>query len=390
MTVTIEPPDIEAVWRRWEPRFIAAGVDANIVARLKSEVSTWDAWEPAWRAAAADLEEAAEAAYARDRLLTAGELWASASVIHHFGGMYLISDPARFAEAHDRATATFRRAAPLLSPPAHRIVGRLGDAELVGYLRVPVTPTPPPVVDPPAVRFTATFDGVELACYLRVPAGRAKPPVVMLFNGFEGTKEESNQRVSHLLERGLATLSWDGPGRGETWSRLPMTGDYGPAAGAMIDALEQRGDVDATRVGALGPNRGGFLAAKAAASEPRIRGLAVTSPGYDRRLSDWKTAYEEAFFCHLFHVDSAEELTSLPAVQAMTLEGEAANIGCPTLIVAGDRDQGAQFEGSQRLFAEISGEKEWAVVKGSERNGNNVPYIVRPLMADFLAEHLVR
>jgi dienelactone hydrolase len=358
MTVTIEPPDIEAVWRRWEPRFIAAGVDANIVARLKSEVSTWEEWEPAWRAAAADLEEAAEAAYARDRLLTAGELWASASVIHHFGGMYLVGDPDRFAEAHDRATATFRRAAPLLSPPAHRIVGRLGDVELAGYLRVPVTPTP--------------------------------PPVVMLFNGFEGTKEESNQRVSHLLERGLASLSWDGPGRGETWSRLPMTGDYGPAAGAMIDALEQRNDVDATRVGALGPNRGGFLAAKAAASEPRIRGLAVTSPGYDRRLSDWKTAYEEAFFCHLFHVDSAEELTSLPAVQAMTLEGEAANIGCPTLIVAGDRDAGAQFEGSQRLFAEISGEKEWAVVKGSERNGNNVPYIIRPLMADFLAEHLAR
>ena len=93
---------------------------------------------------------------------------------------------------------------------------------------------------------------------------------------------------------------------------------------------------------------------------------------------------------HLFHVDSAEELMSLPAVQAMTLEGEAAEIGCPTLIVAGDRDAGAQFEGSRRLFAEISGEKEWAVVKGSERNGNNVPYIVRPLMADFLAEHLVR
>jgi 2,6-dihydroxypseudooxynicotine hydrolase len=355
-TRQLDPPDVAGVWRRWEPRFIAAGVDSNIVARLKSEITAWDEWLPAWTTVAHELEEAAREAADRGRTLTAGQLLARASVLHHFGGMYLISDMDQFHESHRRAVETFQQAAPSLDPPAHRVVGRLGEAELVGYLRI--------------------------------PPHTERPPVVMLFNGFEGTKEESNQRVSELHERGLASLAWDGPGRGETWHRLPMTGDYGPATGATIDVLERRDDIDASRIGAMGPNRGGFLAAKAAAAEPRIRALAATSPGFDRRQTDWKTAYEEAFFLHLFHVDSVERLTVLPELQSLTLEGEAHKIGCPTLIVAGDRDQGTQFEGSKRLLAEVTGDKEWAVVKGSERNGNNVPYIVRPLMADFLAERL--
>jgi dienelactone hydrolase len=352
----VEPPDVATVWRRWEPRFIAAGVDANIVTRLKSAIATWDEWLPAWTEVADELAESAQEAFDRGRTLTAGQLWARASVLHHFGGMYMISDLEQFDTAHEHAVQTFRTAAPLLEPPAHRVVGRL--------------------------------DGVEVAGYLRVPPSSPPPPVVMLFNGFEGTKEESNQRVGDLHERGLATLAWDGPGRGETWRNLPMTGDYGPAAGAMIDVLEHRDDIDASRIGAMGPNRGGFLAAKAAAHDPRIRALAVTSPGYDRRQTDWKTGYEEAFFLHLFQVGSSHELAELPAAQSLTLEGEAHKISCPTLIIAGDRDQGTHFEGSKRLYAELTAEKEWAVVKGSERNGNNVPYIVRPLMADFLAERL--
>lgn len=352
----IEPPAIDAVWRRWEPRFVAAGVDVNLVGRLKVTIESWDQWCAVWMEAGDELEGHAREASARGRSLTAGELWARASMLHHFGGMYYVADMEQFHRSHRRAVEAFQVAAPLL--------------------------------DPPAVRFTAHVDGVELACYLRVPAGRAKPPVVLLFNGFEGTKEESGHRVAELLARGLATVSWDGPGRGETWPHLPMTGDYAPATGAVIDALSSRDDVDAGRVGALGPNRGGFVAAKAAAKEPRIRALAVTSPGYDRREEDWPTAYQEAFLLHLFRLDTAEELRERLRQPDLTLEGDAERIACPTLVIAGERDRGPQLEGSRRLYEEVTGDTEWAVIKGAERNGNNVPYLIRPLMADFLAERL--
>jgi alpha-beta hydrolase superfamily lysophospholipase len=352
----VAPPDVAGVWRRWEPRFIAAGVDYNIVVRLKQTISDWAQFSPEWSREGDELAGLAQDAFDEGRRLSAAGLWALASLLHHFGGMYFVSDMDQFHRSHARAVELYTKAAPHLSIPARRVVATLGDAVYPGYLQVPPSDGP--------------------------------PPVVMLFNGFEGTKEESQNRVAELHERGLATLSWDGPGRGEAWARSPMTGNYGPATAAMIDELEKVGTVDATRVGAIGPNRGGFVAAKAASVEPRIRAIATTSPGFDRREADWGSEYQGLFLTHIFKLTSREELAERMMQSDLTLEGDAPNITCPMLIVAGDRDHGAHFEGSKRLYQEVRGEKRWVVVKGSERNGNNVPYIIRPLMADFVAEHL--
>jgi 2,6-dihydroxypseudooxynicotine hydrolase len=135
-----------------------------------------------------------------------------------------------------------------------------------------------PHLNPPVERLDVPFNGVKLPCYLRRPKGVEKPPVVIHCNGFEGVKEESHQRTDHYMERGLATITWDGPGRGEAWADLPMSGENGSAVGAIIDYLETRDEVDAGRVGITGPNRGGFAAVEAAAAEPRIKALAVASP----------------------------------------------------------------------------------------------------------------
>lgn len=351
----VAPPDVAGVWRRWEPRFIAAGVDYNIAVRLKKAISDWAQFSPEWSREGDELADVAQAAFDEGRTLSAAGLWAQASLLHHFGGMYFVSDMDQFHRSHARAVEIYAKAAPLLSIPAVRVEATVGDATYPGYLQVPPSPSP--------------------------------PPVVMLFNGWEGTKEESQNRVAELHERGLATLSWDGPGRGEAWARSPMTGAYGPATGAMIDELERIDTVDATRVGAIGPNRGGFVAAKAAAVEPRIRAIATTSPGYDRREKDYESDYQELFLAHIFKTPR-DQLAERVMQSDLTLDGDAPKIKCPILIVAGDRDHGWHFEGSKRLYEEVGGEKRWVVVKGSERNGNNVPYIIRPLMADFLAEHL--
>ena len=46
----IAPPEVAGVWRRWEPRFIAAGIDYNIVVRLKQTISDWAQFSPEWSA----------------------------------------------------------------------------------------------------------------------------------------------------------------------------------------------------------------------------------------------------------------------------------------------------------------------------------------------------
>lgn len=351
----LTPPRVEDVWRRWEPRFLAAGVDWNLVQRLRGSISTWDEWCARWCEVGEELTAAGDAAYEVGRTRTAADLWGHASLMFHFGGMYFLWDREQMVRATARSAEVFARAAPHLSIPAIALEVSVDGARIRGYLRVPETETP--------------------------------PPVALFFSGFEGTKEENQARTREFLDRGIATLSWDGPGRGES-EHVPMTGDVTAIASAWIDLLETRTDVDGTRLAATGPNRGAHAAAKAAAREPRIGVLAVASPGYDRRSPDFRNEYETAFFRHLFHVDSDEALLERLTADDLTLEGDAERITCPTLIVAGDRDFGAQLDGSRRLYDEVVGEKHFELVAGAERNGNNVPYLIRPLIADFVAEQL--
>ncbi len=356
---TVEPPTIEWMWKRWEPRFAAAGVDFNILQKLHGEISTWDEWCQRWCAVGDDLWEFAQEAADRGDLLTAGESWARASLQYQFGGMYYIWDMEQFDEAERRRVEAYRLASPLLPAPGTRV-------------EVP-------------------FEGGVMPAIVRNPRTDDRPaPVVLLYNGFEGTKEESEGRVRELHARGLATVSWDGPGRGEALHHIPMNGDYGPATTALLDALAEHPEfrLDLDNVGAVGPNRGAFVALKAAASEPRLRAIAATSPGYDRRGTDLDDLYQVAFEMSLFHLTSIDELVDRINQPDLCLEGDVERIGADVCLIAGGRDEGRQFEGSKRLFDELQGHKEWTVIEDAERNGNNVPFKIRPLMADFLARRL--
>lgn len=352
----IPNPIVAQVWRRWEARFMGAGLDYNVLLRFKAQINDWDNWCRVWSAEAADREAFGDEAMQRGHTLTAAEAWSAAAMMYHFGGMFYICDMDQFNRAHQNKLAAYAKAAPLLQPPAERI-------------EVP-------------------FAGMRLAGYLRRPIGAVRPPVVIIYNGFEGVKEESERRIAEFLARGLATLTWDGPGRGESWKYLPMTGNYGPATKAVIDYLETRSDVDFNRIGATGPNRGAFLAAKSAAYDSRIKALVATSAGYDRRGTDWDDPYQVAFDMHLFHVDSIEALRERLSQLDLSLEGDAEKITCPILVIAGGRDEKSHFSGSQRFFDEVRGPKEWVVFPDGERNGNNVPFKVRPRTADFLADIL--
>ena len=353
----VPKPNVEKVWRRWEARFMGAGLDYNVLLRFKAEIKDWDDWCRVWSAEAADREAFGDEAMARGHKLTAAEAWSSAAMMYHFGGMYYICDRDQFNRAHENKLAAYAKAACYLQPSVERI-------------EVP-------------------FDGMMLAGYLRRPSGISHPPVVILYNGFEGVKEESERRVSEFLARGLATLTWDGPGRGESWEQLPMTGNYGPPTKALIDYLETRPDIDAQHIGATGPNRGAFLAAKSAAYDNRIKALVATSAGYDRRGTDWEDAYQVAFDMQLFHVDSVEALRERLNQKDLSLEGDAEKIMCSVLVIAGGRDEKSHFSGSQRFFNEVQGPKRWVVFPEGERNGNNVPFKVRPFTADFLADCLM-
>ena len=126
---SVAPPDVAGVWRRWEPRFIAAGVDYNIVVRLKQIISDWAQFSPEWSREGDDLAAIAQDAYDDGRTLSAAGLWAQASLLHHFGGMYFVSDMDQFHRSHARAVELYAEAAPQLHRPGStpgRHAGRCG------------------------------------------------------------------------------------------------------------------------------------------------------------------------------------------------------------------------------------------------------------------------
>src|SRR5207245_2423117 len=83
------------------------------------------------------------------------------------------------------------------------------------------------------------------------PAGRY--PLVLLLPGLDSTKEEFFHWENVFLTRGMATLSLDGPGQGETGERMSIRPDYEAAVTVVLDALRDRPALELRRVREAGP-----------------------------------------------------------------------------------------------------------------------------------------
>ena len=120
-----------------------------------------------------------------------------------------------------------------------------------------------------------------MAGWLRKPRNKAKPPVAVILPGLDACKEELHAWAQAFVDRGMAALTLDGPGQGETSFHLPTTSEWGPVLGAVIDVLKKRGDIDGSRVGIVGQSLGAIYAPLAAAGEPRIRACIANCGPYD-------------------------------------------------------------------------------------------------------------
>ena len=79
-------------------------------------------------------------------------------------------------------------------------------------------------LDPDAERIEVPLDGGRVVGNLRRPAGEERPPLVLLVPGLDSTKEEFFRLENVFLDRGMATLSMDGPGPGRVGLRAADPG----------------------------------------------------------------------------------------------------------------------------------------------------------------------
>jgi 2,6-dihydroxypseudooxynicotine hydrolase len=349
-------PRVEAAIAHWAPRFIAQGIDYNDFIRTTGRIQHWADWCTEWQRTAADHEALARAAEDRHSPLAAADAWIMAAMCHHFGKFVFFDDMDQLRAASAATAAAFARAAPLLDPPALPV-------------RIP-------------------YAGTHLPGYLRRPLGIDAAPVVLLIAGLDSTKEEFHTFSGLFLRRGVATLAFDGPGQGELEFELPIEPVFEQPVGAVLDWLTARPDVDATRVAAAGVSLGGYYAARAAAFEPRLAcAVAMGGPyAFAPNFDDLPSLSRQAFQVrsHSADLDTARERAT-----ALSLEGVAELIRMPFLVVFGKQDRLIPYQHAERLYAEIaSTDKRLEMYADGNHVVNNIPYAYRPLVADWVAEHL--
>ncbi len=126
-------------------------------------------------------------------------------------------------------------------------------------------------------RVEIPYHGKTLAgLYVRAFRADASPaPCIAFFNGLDSTKEMIfGSRIGHeLARRGISTLMVDQPGVGEALRLADLRAivEAEQWAGACVDTIEQRADIDRRFLGICAWSLGGFFAPRAAAFEKRFR-----------------------------------------------------------------------------------------------------------------------
>jgi dienelactone hydrolase len=307
---------------------MATGVDPNDFQRILARLERWDDWCRAWSEEGARHERQGDDAAARGYTVTAAEAYLRASIYFHYGKHLFAHDPEQYRAAHMRMLRCYQAAAPGLTPPVERI-------------EIP-------------------FEGGTLPANLRKPTGRERAPVAIILPGLDACKEELHAWSEAFVCRGMATLALDGPGQGESAFRLPVRAEWGPVVSAVMDALEERSDVDGTTVGIVGQSLGALYAPLAAAGEPRLKACIANCGPFDFGpiLPSMPAASQETFRVRC-HAKTHEEAQAM--ARRLTLEGVAPQIRCPLLVVFGAGDKLINVTEGERLVRAASGPSELVV-----------------------------
>jgi 2,6-dihydroxypseudooxynicotine hydrolase len=348
-------PQVDLVFSHFLPRYEATGVDPNDLRKLMRSIGRWDDWCRGWSQEAARHERLADEALAQGRTLTAAQAYVRAAIYYHYGKHLFADHPEEFRQAHDAMLRCYTAGATRLPCPAEHV--------------------------------EFPYRGSRLAGWLRKPQGIARPPVAVILPGLDACKEELHVWAEAFIERGMAALTLDGPGQGETSFRLPTTHEWGAVLGAVIDGLEQRPDVNGHSVGVVGQSLGAIYAPLAAAGEPRLKACIANCGPYDwgTVLPKMPQVSQEVFRVRS-HAKSMDEAHAL--ARKITLVGAAEQIRCPLLVIFGAGDRLIPPSEGERLARTASGPAELVVYQEGNHVCFNISYKFRPLTGDWMAERL--
>jgi alpha-beta hydrolase superfamily lysophospholipase len=254
-------------------------------------------------------------------------------------------------------------------------------------------------------RVEIPYRGKALAgLFVRASRADASPaPCIAFFNGLDSTKEMIyGSRIGHeLARRGISTLMVDQPGVGEALRLADLRAivEAEQWAGACVDALERRPDVDPRFLGICAWSLGGFFAPRAAAFEKRFRLCVAWGANFNWGELQKRRAAREGdrpvphYWEHVQWVwgkESFEEFMEF--APQVTLEDSIDKITVPFLVTHGSNDRQIPREYAlQQYEGAINSPKrelKWFTPRegGVEHVSADNPENAKDYIADWIAE----
>ncbi len=242
----------------------------------------------------------------------------------------------------------------------------------------------------PLERVEIPFEGKTLYCVLHLPGKDGKVPCVLLVPGMDMYKEDWHfvaQR--YIIPRGMAAMSMDGPGQGESrLNGLTVTIDnYERAAAAAVDYLVKRPEINAEKIVLLGISMGSYYSTRIAAYESRLKGAATAMGCY--ALNNMDVAFDVAQPSYkanyMYMAGIPDEVKFDETVTAlMNLKDIAPKVKCPFLMAQGEYDELVSLEDALTVFDLVKAPKELWLYEDEFHPLGGVVEELYPTMVDWL------
>ena len=321
-----------------------------VLGRITSLGSWVDEWESLGRA----HEQAGRDALTLGKPAQAAQRYLWASAAYNFAQYVVFMEPGRKKRLHAMCVSAYAAAAPHL--------------------------------DPPATPFEVEFRKRLVKGYLRLPAGDGPHPVVVIFNGTNGVKEELHAWSDAYLQRGIATVTLDGPGLGQTFHRLGSVAEPRPLGVAIMNHIESMPELDSDAVAYMGLSLGGYAAIRMAAHDKRVRCVAAVSPPYSVDVYWNVTLFSMRKELASLYSMSVEEMDR--HIPRITLADTLPEMKTPLMLAGGGHDMITPGDEAQRIFAHARCERELVYYPRGAHECFNVLSDLRPRMTGWVARQL--